>query len=371
MAMSNYNQAYIAFDRENIAIADSLISNSILLNPGYPEAYYLRAMVREAQKNPFAALVDYETVIQLDPGNIEARFKKATLHYELGNYEQAVADANIILKEERSYETTTVYYKAGPDGTISGASTINRMEADLHHLIGLSYQGMEQYTQAISSFNEAISLNTDEPQYYNNLGQTYLLSGDSVNAITSFKKGIAIDPENGTLIYNLSRLIEISDDQYASMFAEVSNPAPFVSRAYEKFQSEDYDGALIDYSLALDINDKNAIVFTDRGRTYARLKRHKEAISDYQRALRLDESLIQNYYLQADSYQAIRQYQRANDLYEYYLIHDNTTPAVYYNFAICLHLSGNDSEACEQLDHALRLGLDLAEDLRPTFCQNP
>ncbi|MEQ9298276.1 MAG: tetratricopeptide repeat protein [Cyclobacteriaceae bacterium] len=370
-AMRQYQHAYTAYDRHYIAVADSLISSSILLNPKYPEAYYLRAMVREAQDNPFAALVDYETVIQLDPENIEARFKKGMLHYQLGNYEQALADANEVLHYDKSYETTTVYYKTGPDGSVTGASTIQRMEADLRNLMGLAYQGLETYDAAIEQFDAAIAINRDEPQYYNNKGMTELMTGDTTAALDTYHRGLVSDPSHQALLFNLSQLEDISTTQYTAMFEEAKNPTLFVQRAYEKFQQADYTGALKDYSTALKIEENKASIWLDRGRTYARLKQHKKAISDYKKALALDEALIKAYYLLADSYQVIGAYTQALDLYTLYLTEDTSSPSVYYNYAICLHLAGNDNKACQQLKQALKLGFVRASELQNTFCQNP
>lgn len=370
-AIWQYERAYTAYDKHNIAVADSLISGSILLNPKYPEAYYLRAMVREAQDNPFVALVDYETVIQLDSENIEARFKKGTLHYQLGNYEQALADANEVLRFDKSYATTTVYYKTGADGNVTGASTIQRMESDLRNLMGLAYQGLEMYDAAIEQFDAAIVINSDEPQYYNNKGMTELMTGDTTAAIATYQRGLAADPAHQALLFNLSQLEDISAAQYTAMFEEAKNPTLFVQRAYEKFQQDDYAGALKDYSTALKIEDDKASTWLDRGRTYARLKQHKKAINDYKRALAIDESLIKGYYLLADSYQAVGAYSQALDLYALYLTEDTSTPSVYYNYAICLHLAGNDDKACEQLKQALNLGFGQAAELQKTFCQNP
>ncbi len=370
-AMRHYEKAYTAYGKQNIAVADSMITSSILLNPRYPEAYYLRAMVREAQDNPFAALVDYETVIQLDPENIEARFKKGMLHYQMGNYEQALADANEVLQSEKAYETTTVYYKTDTDGNVTGASTIQRMDADLHNLMGLAYQGMQSYDKAVTQFDAAIAYNREEPQYYNNKGMTQLLSGDTAAAISSYQRGLLIDPEHQALLFNLSQLEDITTDQYASMFEKTSNPTLFVQRAYDKFQAEDYAGALKDYSTALRIDDAKATTWLDRGRTYARIKQHKKALVDYKKALALDSELIKGYYLLADSYQALGAYTQAIDLYALYLTEDAYTPSVYYNYAICLHLAGNDTKACEQLKYALLLGFEQATELQDTFCQNP
>lgn len=370
-AMKAYNKAYTAFDAQDIAEADSLISGAILLSPKYPEAYYLRAMIREAQDNPFAALVDYETVIQLDPDNIEARFKKATLHYEMGNFEQALTDAKEVLGYENTYATTTVYYKIGPDGNVTGAATIQRMDADLHNLMGLAYQGLESLEASVEQFDEALTINSEEPQYYNNKARSLLLSGDTSEAITTYHNGLTVAPQDQTLLFNLSRVEEIEPDQYATMFEQGSNPQLLLQRAYEKFQDNDFNGALADYSSVLKSDESTAVTWLDRGRTYARLKQHSKAIQDYRKALELDAELIQSYYLLANSYQSLGKYKQALDLYAYYLTVDSSTPSVYYNYAICLHLAGNDTQACEQVDKALTLGFHQARELKSTFCQNP
>ena len=370
-AMRDYEQAYAAFDRQDIAVADSLISSAILLDADVPEAYYLRAMIREAQDNPFAALVDYETTFQLDPTHVEARFKKATLHYAMGNFQQALSDAQQVLRQEGSFPTTTVYYKTEEDGQVSGAATLQRMDADLYHLMGLCYQGMKAHETAIDLFATAIENNAFEPQYYNSRAQSQLTMGDTAAAIITYRSGLSRMPENQALLFNLSRLETINTDAYSKLFEQGSHPKLFLQRAYDKFKEANFEGALKDYTSALKLEATDPTIWLDRGRTYARLKQHSKAINDFQQALALDENMGQAYYLLADSYQALKRYDQANDLYQYYLTLDPVHPGVHYNYAISLHLSENDQAACEHIKEAIALGFDQASALQATFCQNP
>lgn len=371
VAMQQYHQAYTAYGHQDIAVADSLITSALLLDPDYPEAYYLRAMIREAQDNTFAALVDYETAFQLDPDHVEARFKKAMLHYELGNYEQALADARQVLGYEKTYETTTVYYKTGANGQVTGAATLQRMEADLYNLMGLCHQGLQAHDTAIGQFEAALAINADEPQYYNNMALSWLQLRDTAAAVTTYRSGLSRVPDDQTLLFNLSRLETIHTDEYTTLYEQGSHPKLFWQRAYDKFTAADYTGALADYTTALSLDEDDPAIWLDRGRTYARLKQHSKAITDYKRALELDEHLIRGYYLLADSYQALKRYAQANDLYRYYLTQDHDNPAVHYNYAISLHLAENDQAACEHLKQAISLGFEQASSLQATFCQNP
>ncbi len=47
----------------------------------------------------------------------------------------------------------------------------------------------------------------------------------------------------------------------------------------------DYDGAIIDYNKALELNPKKASSYNYRGATYLKLKNYKQAIADYDQAI--------------------------------------------------------------------------------------
>ncbi len=53
----------------------------------------------------------------------------------------------------------------------------------------------------------------------------------------------------------------------------------------------DFDMAIVDYSQAIDLNDKEAIYYYDRAMAYDRKKDYKNAVSDGERFLQLNKTM--------------------------------------------------------------------------------
>lgn len=70
--------------------------------------------------------------------------------------------------------------------------------------LGGIYFDKKMYTEAIKSYNKAISIEPDNTNLYNSIGISYRLSGDKQNAYLSFKKACDLDKSNTLYLYQLA-----------------------------------------------------------------------------------------------------------------------------------------------------------------------
>ena len=105
------------------------------------------------------------------------------------------------------------------------------------------------------------------------------------------------------------------------------------------FHVEDYQDALEEYTLAINIDDKVALYFSNRGWTYLCLKNYNAAKADFDTAILLDENLANAYRGRAELYNAQSNFDSAKkDFYK--------AGSLYYD-------SGNYSEAAEDFTKAI------------------
>lgn len=62
--------------------------------------------------------------------------------------------------------------------------------------LGDIYFNKKMYSDAIKSYQKAISIEPDKANLYNSLGASYRLSGDKQNAYSNFKKACDLDKSN-------------------------------------------------------------------------------------------------------------------------------------------------------------------------------
>jgi len=63
------------------------------------------------------------------------------------------------------------------------------------------------------------------------------------------------------------------------------------SIAHEKHKKENYEAALKAYKKALDVDSSFALVYNNRANTYFKLKKFKQALTDYRKSIKLKDSL--------------------------------------------------------------------------------
>lgn len=68
-----------------------------------------------------------------------------------------------------------------------------------------------------------------------------------------------------------------------------------VRRGDDKYSRGDFEGAIIDYTNAIDINPGNAVAYNNRGNARKGLELYREAIADYSRAAEIKPMAVTYY----------------------------------------------------------------------------
>ncbi|MHB9294737.1 hypothetical protein PilKf_00462 [Pillotina sp. SPG140] len=77
-----------------------------------------------------------------------------------------------------------------------------------------------------------------------------------------------------------------------------------IGRGHEYYDKKEYERAIIDYTEAIRLNPKDAIVYNNRGAAYYNKKEYEHAIIDYTEAIRLDSKYATAYYNRGYAYKA-------------------------------------------------------------------
>ena len=96
-----------------------------------------------------------------------------------------------------------------------------------------------------------------------------------------------------------------------------SNPVAtiYFNSGEAKYDQEDYQGALADYTKSIEINPNDAFAYVRRGEIYQTLKDYQSAIAEYDKALEIDSQIAGAYINRGSAKNALNDYQEAlNDL---------------------------------------------------------
>lgn len=88
-------------------------------------------------------------------------------------------------------------------GVISLATGIRPKEAEAHYILGQTFTGLSQWTNAIASYKRALKCKPDMAEAYGNLGLAYGQIGSCHEALIFLKQALRFEPKAAALYTNL------------------------------------------------------------------------------------------------------------------------------------------------------------------------
>ena len=142
-------------------------------------------------------------------------------------------------------------------------------------------------------------------------------------------------------------------------YDELDRSEDYVERADERYEQGDVDGAVEDYTRALDLDpDHPSEIYHRRGVAKAAMEETQGAIEDFSEALEIDAdnvgALVDRglaYYDQDNPQKALEDYNRAADTTD----DDTTLAKIYANRGVARFMMGQRQDAMEDFERALEL----------------
>lgn len=353
------------------------LNYAIRLKSFYPDAYFTRAAVKEANDDYVGALIDYETVIRQDENNKEALFKIALMHRQIGN-NSACIDAITQLIEEPLGNTNAVFYKiqnkpaAGKATGVNNIYTLQTQKADFYNVRGQCRLAQKNYAKAITDFDHAIEIYATA-DYFVNKGLAYQQWNKPLQAEKNFKHALRLNPWNQEAIFNLTLRNdkpsnEVMIDSYTSALKQNNQLAEaYINRGVIWYEEQQFEKALADFDSAYQLMPLDVDVLLNRGLTLEKLGQYRNALKDFEQAQKLGADAALAYGYQANANYHLKNYNAAENLYtlSLSLAADKNN---YFNRGICRYRLGEKQEACLDFQMAGQLGLTVAENTKEKYC---
>ena len=166
---------------------------------------------------------------------------------------------------------------------------INTLQEDAYINLSAMELILKKYDDALLILNKGKSVYPNNFNIFNNLGNLYFSTGKFDSAIIIFNKAIEINP----------------------------NPASYTNRAIAKFRTNDVNGSLSDFNMAINLDPGFRIAYLNRGITRININDYEGAIADFTSLLKLDLRLAQAYYFRGMAYSKLnKQVESEMDLAE-------------------------------------------------------
>ncbi|ALC45876.1 P58IPK [Drosophila busckii] len=279
------------------------------------------------------AIQDFSRVLDLKPDFTAARSQRGLVHMKSGDYENALIDFDVVLREESHNAIVNENYarlnpakeqwqlvrhlmKHGDDqnaiGMITQLLEISPWSVELRQARSDAYLKVNDPLSAISDLRQVNRLSQDSTEGHYDIAQLLYKIGHATNALKDIRECLKLDPEHKLCFPFYKKLRKVEKQLSSAEQAKEENQAndclthaEAVLRLepdetmirYEAHKllcscyttDEQYGKALSQCKLALDIM-KDAQLYCDRADALLGSEMYDDAIHDFQAALDIDEN---------------------------------------------------------------------------------
>lgn len=242
-----------------------------------------------ARSFEFEAAIELLTqAIELDPTNGEAYAYRGLSHIGEGRWQQGVE--NLItafdLEPTMAADYFEIFDRGIQDNPDSAAHYNDR---------GRAHLALQQYSDAMLDFNQAVTLAPDVAIYYANRGLAYAQMNFAELAFDDFAAAIELDPtyfrvyyDRGVAYLDQGEPVAALQDFNQTLALNPDYVPALNNRAALAMMAEQYEVALDDYTRAIELSPADASLYENRGTAYYRLQDYAPAMADYNQSLALD-----------------------------------------------------------------------------------
>lgn len=291
----------MAFKEKRLDSALELLNKAIDLQPQSVQFLVNLGNVYKALKTYELARECYEKALNIQPLTASVYSNLGLISHTQGHFSEAI------------------------DFYVKGLSISRRPEILTN--LGNSYQELEQWSSAISSYQDAIQL---EPQFYLahfSLGNVYKKLQQFETAIGHYQTALKIHPNA----------------------AEVHNNLAMVFQKLEQVES-----ALEHFESALRLMPDSVSILNNLGSIYFKVGKEENAVQCFNRAIELDSQSAESYYHLANLYYKTQDFDKAIECYQKTLALDPKVAEAAMNLGNVYLEKDNVDEALKCYKQAIR-----------------
>ncbi len=225
------------------------LNKALELDPEFPEAYHMRAIVLWKQGDLDRAIVDWEKALEIAPGDWAA----------LDGVVQAMVPVLVIRGKNRIHDNNL-------KGALSDFDRALELHPDTIRALsdrGFLYFKKGLYRKAVADYSRLVELEPKNHMAWYNLGFNREKIKDPDGAITAYTRAIEVNPELKSA-YDRRGFLSFKKGLYRDAVANFSKSVEldpkdamaWYNLGYNRKIIEDRDGAIVAYRKALEVSPK-------------------------------------------------------------------------------------------------------------------
>ncbi|MFN7218550.1 tetratricopeptide repeat protein [Microcystis sp.] len=255
-----------------------------------------------------------EAIKQNDPDNVYlAWYGKGLALFELREHQPAIEALQQAINTLPKRENLKKFHSS----ILQRQSVVYRFLGDFSKIAGTEREARENYEQALTVINQAISLVPNNPNYYNEKWAVLSELKRYDEGLAAITQAIDLAPRaawyvNRGILYRRQQKYELALDDYNKAIELNPNHANAYNNRGNLYKDlQKYDLALADYDKAIEINPNFAILYYNRGGLYYNQQKYELALSDINKAIELNPNYAEAYYNRGNIYYDLQKYELA------------------------------------------------------------
>lgn len=197
--------AHLCYMQEDYAGMNEACQKALALDSQHPQALYLAAKANIGLKNEIMALAQLTQAIVAQEDYTEAYLLRAELLWNLHQPKDATEDIEKLLTlkpdDEQALLLKGEMRQAVNEATEAEACfqqvlSLNPFNEKAYVLLGNLYLSLKDLDQALAVYDEALEINPNFAQAYQERGRVKLLKGDKDGSMADLKKALELAPES-------------------------------------------------------------------------------------------------------------------------------------------------------------------------------
>ncbi|MCA2592823.1 MAG: tetratricopeptide repeat protein, partial [Microcystis sp. M31BS1] len=299
-----------------------------------------------------------EAIKQNDPENVYlAWYGKGLVLGNLDKYQPAIEAFQQAINTLPKREDLKKFHSS----ILQQQSVVYRFLGDFSTSAGREREARENYEQALSVINQAISLVPNNPNHYNEKWAVLSRLKRYDEGLAAITQAINLAPRaawygnRGVLYIDLQKYELALSDWNKAIDINPNHAVAYVNRGLLYSDLQKYDLALSDYNKAIDINHNLANAYVNRGLLYSDLQKYDLALSDYNKAIDINHNLANAYNNRGVIYANQQKYELALSDYSKALQLNPNDAGAYVNRGLLYHNQQKYDLALADYNQALQL----------------